>query len=83
MALNDLILINSGKNASTQQSTAMRERFVLVDDWHWPMWQPTTLVLVVTFLGTTLYDMDRVNCGEDGRGNNNKQKKNRYHGYDT
>ena len=26
------------------------------------------------FFGTKSYDMDRVDCGEDERGNNNKQK---------
>jgi hypothetical protein len=32
MALNDLILINSGENTLTQQSTGMEERFLPVDD---------------------------------------------------
>ena len=34
MALNDLILINSGENALTQQSTGMGERVLTVDDCH-------------------------------------------------
>ena len=39
-----------GKNALTQQSNGMVERFLLLDDGHWPMQQPTTSDLVVTFL---------------------------------
>ena len=34
LAVNDPMLLNSGKNALTQQSTGIVERFLLVDDDH-------------------------------------------------
>ena len=46
----DPILLNRGKQALTQQSNGIEERFLLVDGGHWQTWQPTTSVLVVTFL---------------------------------
>ena len=49
LAINDPMLLNSGKNALTQQSTGTVERFLSLYDGHWPMWQPTTYDLVVTF----------------------------------
>ena len=49
LAVNDPMLLNSGKNALTQQSTGTVERFLSLYDGHWPMWQPTTYDLVVTF----------------------------------
>ena len=44
------MLLNSGKNALTQQSTSIGDRFLPVEDGGRPMWQPTTSVLVATFL---------------------------------
>jgi hypothetical protein len=48
LAMNDTIMVSSGKIALTQQSTSMVERFLLVDDDGGPMWQPTTSDLVVS-----------------------------------
>jgi len=46
------------------------------------MWQPTASVLVVTFW-YNIYDMDRVDCGEDDIKETTINSKNIYHGYDT
>ena len=50
LAVNDLMLINNGNIALTQQSTSIGDRFLPVEDGGRPMWQPTTSVLVTTFL---------------------------------
>ena len=50
LAVNDLMLINNGNIALTQQSTSIGDRFLPVEDGGRPMWQPTTSVLVATFL---------------------------------
>ena len=49
LAVNDPMLLNSGKKSSTQQSTSIGDRFLPVEDGGRPMWQPTTSHLVVTF----------------------------------
>ena len=49
LAVNEPMLPNSGKNALTQQSTGIGERFLPVADGDRPIWQPTTSYLVVTF----------------------------------
>ena len=48
------MLLNSGKNALTQQSNGIAKRFLLVDDGHRPIFQPTTSNLVVTLVATFL-----------------------------
>ena len=50
LAVNDPMLLNSGKKSSTQQSTSIGDRFLPVEDGGRSMWQPTTSVLVATFL---------------------------------
>ena len=49
-AVNDPMLPNSGKKLLTQQSTSIGNRFLPVKDGDRPKWQPTTSVLVATFL---------------------------------
>ena len=48
------MLLDSGKNAITQQSNCIAKWFLLVDDGHWPIFQPTTSNLVVTLDATFL-----------------------------
>jgi hypothetical protein len=42
LALNDTMLLISGKIALTQQSTNIGERFLSMEDGDRPIWQPTT-----------------------------------------
>ena len=79
-AANEPMMPTSGKNASTQQSNGMAERFLLVDDGHWPMWQPTTSDLVVTFFvqnQLVWMELAAVRMIEE----TTIYKKNRYYGY--
>ena len=80
LAVNDPMLLNSGKNVLTQQSTGIAERFLLVGDGHWPIRQPTTSVLVVSFLLQNRFVWIELAAGrmiEETTIN----KKNSYHGY--
>ena len=80
LAPNDPMLLNSGKNVLTQQSTGIAERFLLVGDGHWPIRQPTTSVLVVSFLLQNRFVWIELAAGrmiEETTIN----KKNSYHGY--
>ena len=47
LALNDTMLLISGKIALTQQSTNIGERFLSMEDGDRPIWQPTTWDLFV------------------------------------
>ena len=80
LAVNEPMMPNSGKNASTQQSTGIGERFLLVDDGDRPICQPTTSHLVVTFLVQNRMVWIELAAGrmiEETTIN----KKNIYHGY--
>ena len=75
-AVNDPMLLNSGKNALTQQSTSMGERFLLLDDGDRAIWQSTTSDLVVTFLVQNRMVWIELAIGRHEGANNNTQKDN-------
>ena len=81
LAVNDTMLLISGKMALTQQSTTIAERFLLLDDDDRPMWQPTTSDLVVIFMSQNqLMWIEIALCGMMGQ--TTIHKKNTHHGYD-
>ena len=81
LAVNDPMLLISGKMALTQQSTGIGDWFLAVEDGDRPMWQPTTSDLVVIFISQNqLLRMEMAVCGVMEQ--TTIYKKNTYHGYD-
>ena len=79
MAVNDTMLLISGRMALTQQSTIIVERFLSVDDGDRPMWQPTPSDLVVIFISQNQLILLETAVG-DMKGQTTINRKVIYHG---
>jgi len=80
-AVNDTMLLISGKMALTQQSSGIGDWFLAVEDVDRPMWQPTTYDLVVFFISQNqLVRIEMAVCGMVEQ--TTIYKKNTHHGYD-
>ena len=81
LAVNDTMLLISGKITLTQQSTGIGDWFLAVEDGDRPMWQPTTSDLVVIFI-----PQNQLLRMEMAAGRVKEQttiyRMNTYHGYD-
>jgi len=81
LAVNDTMLLISGKITLTQQSTGIGDWFLAVEDGDRPMWQPTTSDLVVFFI-----PQNQLLWMEMAAGRVKEQttiyRMNTYHGYD-
>ena len=81
LAVNDPMLLISGKMALTQQSTGIGDWFLAVEDGDRPMWQHTTSDLVVILYHKISCYGWRLAAGRV-KEQTTIYRKNTYHGYD-